>query len=244
MELTGKTALVTGAARRVGRVIALELARAGLNVIVHYNTSSRESDEVAAEILSMGRQAHTIFGDLEKPESIQAMAEELNRHGMEIDVLVNSAAVYCATPLPEVTVDSWDHIMNVNLRAPFLMCQAFGLKMKERGWGRIINIADCNVRRVYRNFTPYLASKAGVITLTESLALELAPEVTVNAIAPGTVMPPDKADDEFREQAVRRSPLKREGHADDVARMVRHLVEHGKFITGTVVTIDGGATIR
>lgn len=244
MELSGKRALITGAGKRVGKAIALHLAKLGADLVVHYHTSSREADEAAAEVLASGRKVDTIKGNLDKPEDIQAMARELDRHRMNIDILVNSAAVYYTTPLAEVSPGTWDNIMNINLRAPFLMCQAFGLRMKQRGHGCIVNIADCNVRRPYRDFTPYLTSKAGLVMLTESLALELAPEVRVNAVAPGTVLPPEDADDEFREQAVRRSPLKVEGSPEDVAKMVGYLAAHGGFITGTTITVDGGVTIR
>lgn len=244
MELSGKRALITGASKRVGRAIALRLADMGANIIVHYNNSSRESDEVAAEILSMGRQVDTIKGDLSRPEDIAAIAGELDRHNLDIDILVNSAAVYYSTPLADVSADTWDSVMNINLRAPFLMCQAFGLRMKERGHGCIINIADSNVRRPYREFAPYLTSKAGLVMLTEALALELAPEVRVNAISPGTVLPPPDSDQEYREQAIRRSPLKVEGSPEDIAKMVGHLAAHGGFVTGTNITVDGGATIR
>ncbi len=244
MELLGKRALVTGAARRVGRAITLRLAEMGADIIIHYHTSTRESDELAAEIMCMGRKVDTVYGDLEKPADIEAMAAELDRHNLHVDILVNSAAVYFPTPLKDVDVQTWDKIMNINLRAPALLCQAFGLRMKARGAGTIVNIADCNVRRVYRNFLPYLVSKAGVVTMTEALALELAPEVRVNAIAPGTVLVPENADEAFREQAIRRSPLQVPGSPDDVAKMVGHLAAHGGFITGTVITVDGGATIR
>lgn len=244
MELTGKTALITGAARRVGRAIAIRLAAMGADIVVHYHTSSRESDELAAEILGMGRKVDTIYADLEKPADIAAMAAELDRHKLNVDILVNSAAVYYQTPLDTINAETWDRIMAVNLRAPALLCQAFGMRMKARGAGTIINIADCNTRRVYRDFLPYLVSKAGIITLTEALALELAPEVRVNAIAPGTVLPPEDADMAFREKALNRSPLKTSGSPDDIAYMVGHLAAHGGFITGTVITVDGGATIR
>lgn len=243
-ELAGQTALITGSARRVGRAIALELARAGAEVLIHYNTSRRESDELAAQILTGGGRAHTIHGNLERPEAITAMAMELDRHEMPVDILVNSAAVYFPTPLEEVTAEVFDQVMNINLRAPFLLAQAFGLRMKARGHGRIVNIADCNVARVYRNFTPYLASKAGLVTMTQALALELAPQVTVNAVAPGTVLPPDDASAEFVEQALRRSPLERSGSPEDVAKMVKFLIINGDFITGTTINVDGGATIR
>lgn len=244
LELNGKRALITGAGRRVGKAIALHLASMGADIIVHYHTSSRDADETAAEILAMGRKVDTIYGDFAKPADIQAIMTELDRHGLDVDILVNSAAVYYPTPLADITAEMWDHIFNINLRAPFLLCQALGLRMKERGNGTIVNMADCNVRRIYKDFLPYFISKSGIMMLTEALALELAPEVRVNAIAPGTVLPPDDATVDFHEQAIRRSPLKMPGSPEDIAAMVGHLATHGKFITGTTITIDGGATIR
>jgi NAD(P)-dependent dehydrogenase (short-subunit alcohol dehydrogenase family) len=243
-ELEGKTALVTGAGVRVGRAIALALAQAGANILVHYNSSSRESDEVAAEILAMDRGVDTIRGDLSDPDQIALMLSELDRHEIGVDILVNSAAVYYPTPLAEVTAEMWDKIIAINLRAPFLLAQGLGLRMKARGSGLIVNIADCNLRRPYKDFTPYFAAKAGIAMITETLALDLAPEVRVNAISPGTVLPPEDAEVEFKTKAINRSPLGLEGDPDDIAQMVVYLAEKGRFITGSNFRVDGGATIR
>lgn len=243
-ELLGKRALVTGAGRRVGRAIALALARAGADIVVHYNQSAKESDAVAAEILEIGRQVDTIRGDLANSDSIALMIAELDRHEIGIDILVNSAAVYYPTPLADITPDVWDQIMAINLRAPFLLAQGLGLRMKARGQGCIVNIADCNLRRPYREFTPYFAAKAGVAMITETLALELAPEVRVNSISPGTVLPPDDAETEFKTQSINRSPLKIAGSPEDIADMIVYLAAKGRFITGSDMRVDGGATIR
>jgi len=244
LPLKDKRALVTGASRRVGRAIALALANAGADLLIHYHTSSRESDLLAAEVLSIGRKVDTIRGDLSDPAQIANMLSELDRHEIAVDILVNSAAVYYPTPPGSITAETWDKIMAVNARAPFLLSQELGLKMKARKSGHIINITDCNLRRPYREFTPYFASKAALSIMTETLALELAPEVRVNAIAPGTVLPPDDANEEFTAQATRRSPLQLAGHPEDISEMVVYLVTHGRFITGSNFRIDGGATIR
>ncbi len=242
--LKGQTALVTGGGKRVGKEIALALASAGANLLIHYNTSSRASDEVAAEILSLGRKVDTIRGDLADPEQIDRIVSTMTHHAIKIDILVNSAAVYYPTPLGEITAEIWDKIQAINVRAPFLLSQALGREMKQRGSGLIVNISDCNLKRPYREFTPYFAAKAGLAIMTETLALELAPEVRVNSISPGTVLPPDESDPEFREQALNRSPLKIDGKPQDVATMVVYLATHGQFITGSDFRIDGGATIR
>lgn len=243
-NLSGKRALITGAGKRVGRAIALALADAGADIVVHYHTSSRESDEVAAEVLSRGRRADTICGDLADPAKIDLMVNELNRHEIAVDILVNSASVYFPTTLGEITADHWDRIMAVNARAPFLLSQKLGMQMKARGDGLIINIADCNLDRPYRNYTPYFMSKAALHIMTETLALELSPEVRVNTISPGTVLVPDDAGSDFYEQAINRSPLKTEGRPEDIAQMVAYLAQHGRFITGSDFRVDGGATVR
>lgn len=238
------TALVTGAARRVGRVIAVALARAGYDVLVHYRSSETEARAVVAEIESLGRRAKAMQADLADWSQTAHLCEEIGRLGWQVDVLVNSASVYYETPLPTVTPAQWQELLAVNLQAPFVLTQLLGIEMKRRGRGRIINIADCNTTRVYRNFTPYLAAKAGLVAMTEATALELAPEVTVNAISPGTVLPPDESDAEYHEAAVRRSPLKRAGTPEDIADMVVYLATKGQFITGANFRVDGGATIR
>lgn len=243
-ELQGQTALVTGGGRRVGREIVLKLASLGAHVVIHYNTSSQESDAVAAEVLTMGAKADTVRANLADPAQIDLMVSELDRHAIAVDILINCAAVYGETPLGSITASAWDEIIAVNLRAPFLLSQALGTRMKERGTGSIINICDCNIRRPYRGFTPYFASKAGLAIITETLALELSPEVRVNAISPGTVLPPDDATAHFEEQAVQRTPIKQPGAPQDISNMVAYLTTHGRFITGSNFVIDGGATIR
>lgn len=244
LPLKGQTALVTGAGKRVGKEIALALAAAGANLLVHYNTSSRASDEVAAEILSMGRKVDTIRGDLADPAQIDRIVSTISQHDIRVDILINSAAVYYPTPLGSVTSETWDQIQAINVRAPFLLSQALGREMKLRGHGLIINISDCNLKRPYREFTPYFAAKAGLAIITETLALELAPEVRVNSISPGTVLPPEESGPGFREQALKRSPLKIDGKPQDIAAMVVYLATHGRYITGSDFRIDGGATIR
>jgi pteridine reductase len=242
--LTGRTALVTGAARRVGRSIARRLAESGAAIIIHYNTSATEAAEFEAELLKVSPEVHTVQANLEDADSILEMVDGLRIADHRVDILVNSASVYFPTEIGHVDAATWNRIQNINLRAPFLLSQSLGLQMKTRGFGRIINIADCNTRRPYRQFAPYLASKAALACLTEALALEFAPEVTVNAVSPGTVLPPDDAGDAYREAAIKRTPLKRAGSPDDIANMVAYLCEHGEFITGSNFTIDGGATIR
>jgi pteridine reductase len=243
MELKNNWCLVTGGSKRVGLAISRALAEAGANLILHYRSSREQAESAAAELSSLGAEVRLVQADLGDAESVQRMLAELDG-GPTVDVLVNSASVYYPTPLAEVTLQQWNDNLHVNLQGPFLLSQHLGLKMVQRGRGRIVNIVDCNLRRPYRGFLPYLVSKAGLMSLTECLALELAPQVQVNAVAPGTVLLPPDATEEQRETSIRRSPLKRIGDPEDVARMVLHLVLHGDFMTGGYYAVDGGSGIR
>jgi len=244
MKLEGATALVTGAAKRVGREIALELARGGADIVVHFNSSAGEAEEVAEEIRVLGRRCWKVRADLGDLEELRGMLEQVAREAPPIDVLVNSASIYPATPFESLTIEDWEKNQRVNLRAPFFLSRELGVKMVERGRGKLVNIVDCSIRRPYRGYLPYLVSKGALMTLTEVLALELAPHVQVNAVAPGTVLLPPDASEEQREQSIRRAPLKRLGSPGDIARMVRYLVEEGDWMTGGYYAVDGGAGMR
>ncbi|HEU5393715.1 MAG TPA: SDR family oxidoreductase, partial [Candidatus Methylomirabilis sp.] len=160
-----------------------------------------------------------------------------------LDILVNNAAVFPRTPLGEVTAEGWDAIFAVNLRAPFLLAQAAAPLMHQGGGGRIVNLADISAERPFPGYIPYCVSKAGLIALTRGLAKALAPDVLVNAIAPGTVLWPVDYPVEGRERELRRTPLKRTGTPEDVARAVLFLLEGADFVTGQVLALDGGRSL-
>jgi pteridine reductase len=244
MDLKNSTALVTGAAKRVGLAIAVALARAGANLIIHYHHSEADAHAAGEQIEALGRRVYLIRADLSDREQIADMLRFLELECPPVDILVNSASVYYSTPLSTTTLEQWNENIDVNLRAPFLLSQALGKKMVEHGRGKIINISDCAVRRPYRDFLAYIVSKAGLVSLTEMLALELAPQVQVNTVAPGTVLLPQSATAEELEQSIRRAPLKRLGSPEDVAAAVLYLIESGDFMTGGYYPVDGGAGIR
>ena len=243
MELRGRWALVTGSAKRVGRVIALELAGRGANVVVHYNRSAAEADRTAAEIRALGVQALTVGGDLGRPDDVRRLAHEAEAGTGGVAVLVNSAANYFRTPFDSVTESDWDTALDVNLKAPFLLALALGRAMRARGEGTIVNIVDWAGERPYRDYLPYCVSKAGLIGLTKALARELAPAVRVNAVAPGPVLPPDEFDAATIAAIKRATPLERIGTPEDVARAIRFLAEEASFSTGTILHVDGGRGI-
>lgn len=243
MELRGRWALVTGGAKRVGRSIALELASRGANVIVHYNTSRTQAEEVVRELEARGVQAVALPADLGQTAAVAALAEAAETGTRQISVLVNNASNYLRVPFDQLTEQVWDASLDTNLKAPFLLSWHLGRKMRDRGEGRIINLADWAGERPYNDYLPYCVSKAGIICLTKALAKALAPVVQVNAVAPGPVLPPEDMPDGERQAITRATPLRRFGTPEDVARCVRFLAEEAEYSTGSVFYVDGGRLI-
>jgi len=242
VELAGKVALVTGAARRVGRAIALELAGRGATIALHYHASIAEAGETAAAIRARGADVATFAADLALPAEIDVLSRDVLRRFGQLDVLVNSAAIYFRTAVGAVTAEDWDRLFALNLRAPFLLTQALAPALRERK-GRVVMITDVGGMEPWPGYLPYGATKAGLIYLTRGFAKALAPEVLVNAVAPGTVLPPADAapGDIAAEEA--RTALKRLGAPEDIARAVAFLCE-SDYITGQVLAVDGGKLLR
>jgi pteridine reductase len=243
MELAGRWALVTGGAKRIGRTIARALAERGANVAVHYHTSAAEADAVVQELTGLGVQAMALGADLGQSAEVQALARAAEARTGGLTLLVNNASNYLRVPFADLTEEVWDASLDVNLKAPFLLSHAIGLAMKQRGDGAIVNLADWAGERPYQKYLPYCVSKAGIICLTKALAKELAPEVRVNAVAPGPVLPPDDMSEQEREAVVRATPLRRFGTPEDVARCVCFLAADAGFSTGSLYHVDGGRLI-
>lgn len=243
MTLEGKVALITGAAVRVGRAIALELARRKAKVIVHYHASERAAHEVVSAIGDIGQPAVALRADLSQAQQIEALVSESLRAFGRIDILVNNAAIFYRTPFLSVREEDWDRHLDLNLKGVFLCCKAVAPVMLSQGSGRIINIADVAGVRPWAEYIPYCVSKAGVMALTQGLAKALAPTVLVNAVAPGTVLFPENYSEEDKEKVRAAIPLGREGTPEDVARTVVFLAE-SDFITGAVVPVDGGRLVK
>ena len=243
MELRGRWALVTGAAKRVGRVIALTLADRGTNVVVHYGTSASEAAATVRALESRGVSALALRADLANPSEVNALAAEAERRTGGVAVLVNSASNYLRAPFDELTEQVWDASLDVNLKAPYLLSWHLGRRMRDRGEGAIVNIADWAGERPYDDYLPYCVSKAGVICLTKALAKALAPVVRVNAVSPGPVLLPEDFTATQRAAVERATPLKRVGRPEDVANCIRFLVEEADFSTGGVFHVDGGRLI-
>jgi pteridine reductase len=239
VDLKNKVALVTGGARRIGRAIAMDLAAHGTSIAVHYRTSQSEADAVVAEISSKGGKAQAFPANLEHVAEIEQMvAKVLDAFG-RIDFLVNSASVFAPTPLETLTERDWDANLDTNLKAPFFLSKFAATAMRKQGAGKIVNLGDWAGIRPYKDYLPYSVSKSGLIGLTKALAKELAPEVQVNCIALGMVMPPEDYSKEEVERLVKRTLTKKMGTPEDVARAVIFFCETD-FATGTILPLEGG----
>ena len=240
MDLKGKVALVTGAGRRVGRAIAIKFADRGASVAVHYRSSHAEADAVVAEIARKRGKARAFPANLENVGEIEKMVAGVLDVFGRLDVLVNSASVFASTPLGQLTEREWDSILDTNLKAPFFLSKFAGAAMRRNGAGKIVNIADWAAIRPYKDYLPYSVSKSGLIGLTRALAKELAPEVQVNCIALGMVMPPEEYSKGEVERLVGLTLTRKMGSPEDVARAVMFFCEATDFATGATLALDGG----
>jgi len=239
VELKGKVALVTGAGRRIGRAVALSFAARGATVAVHYNTSQAEADAVVAEIARERGTAKAFHANLEHVAEIEQMiAAVLDAFG-RIDILVSSASIFAPTPLEKITERDWDANLDINLKAPFFLSKLAGAAMRRQGAGKIVNLGDWAGIRPYKDYLPYAVSKSGLIGLTKSLAKELAPEVQVNCIALGMVMPPEDYDDAEVARLIKRTLTQKMGSPEDVARAVIFFCETD-YATGAILNLEGG----
>jgi len=239
-KLSGKVALVTGAGKRLGRAVALRLAGEGAEVAVHYRGSDTEAMGVVAEIERLGRRAVAMRAELTSVEEIRALVQRVANEFGRIDVLVNSAASFLPSSVISTTEEIWDASLDTNVKGPFFLAQAAAPWLR-RSNGVIVNFADTGGILGWPGYVAHLISKAGMIMLTRTLAKALAPDVRVNAIAPGTITmagdPP-----EWEQEFVKLAPLKKTGTPEDIADAVSYLVS-AKFLTGSVLVLDGGRTI-
>ena len=239
-SLGGKVALVTGSAKRLGRAVALRLAEEGADVVVHYRSAQAEAHETVRQIEKFGCRAVAIGADLCSVAEIKRLFDEAGKHFGRLDILVNSAANFLPASMVSTTEEIWDSALDTNLRAPFFCAQAAAAWLR-RSYGTIINFADIGGFLGWTGYIPHSVSKAGVVMLTKVLAKALAPEVRVNAIAPGTITMEDDSPG-MEADFIKRAPLERSGKPQDITDSVLFLVQ-SKFITGQVLVVDGGRTL-
>jgi NAD(P)-dependent dehydrogenase (short-subunit alcohol dehydrogenase family) len=246
MTLTNRVALITGG-KRIGRVVARGLASRGADLAVSYRGSKDEADATVADVRALGRRAVALPADVGRIADCRALVDEVVSALGRLDVLVNMASIYAPRPFDDTTAEDWQQNIDVNLRSVFLCARAAVPHMRRQGGGRIVNFADWLARSgrpAYPGFVAYYTAKAGVIALTEALALELAADqITVNAIAPGPILPPPDMSAEERDEVARATPLGRWGGELAIADAVRALVE-ADFITGETIRVDGGRHVR
>jgi len=243
MNLKNKVILITGAAQRVGRAIAGRLAQDNPRLVIHYNRSEVSARKFVRELAKANVEATALQADLADPFQIGRLVKETVHAFGTVDVLINNAAIFYRTPFPEISLHDWEKFMRVNLRAPFLLSREAGKIMLEKRAGAIVNIADVGGIRPWSDFIPYSVSKAGVVMLTQSLAKALAPNVRVNAVAPGPVLLPENYTEADEAISSGRTLLKRVGSAKDVAETVYFLLTGSDFITGAIIPVDGGRVI-
>ena len=226
--------LVTGAAKRIGRVIAIDLARRGFDVAIHCNTSRADAEEVSRQCNG----APVFQADIARVEEIRRLFREVRDQFGALDCLVNNAGRFATADALDITEADWDFIQAVNMKATFFCCQEAARQMKPRGAGRIVNISSLGGMRPWAEHVPYCASKAGVIMLTRALAKAWAPEISVNSVAPGLI--PFDAADAGTKAAIAATPMRRGGKPEDVADAVHFFLSATDFITGQTLAVDGG----
>ncbi len=241
-RLVGRVALVTGASRRIGRAIAERLAAEGADVVVHHGRDERGALETATAVRALGRRAETLGADLRDVAACERLVATAEERLGPLDLLVNNAATFHRTPLESAGAGAFDEAMAVNARAVYVLSLEAGRRMKARGRGAIVNLACVSGLRAWGRFIPYSASKAAVISLTQGFAAALAPEVRVNAVAPGPILPAEDSTVERDHGAAQTTLLKRWGSPADIASAVL-LLATSPWLTGVVLPVDGGRSI-
>lgn len=239
MDLAGRVAVVTGGGRRLGRAMAVALGARGMRVVVHYGTSSTEAEATAAAIRAGGGEALVVQADLADEGAVRRLIPAAVERFGRVDVLVNSAAIFEPGGVADTTSAAWDRHFAINLKAPFLLSQTFAAHLAPDATGKIVNVSDWRGCRPDATYLAYTLTKAALMTLTQALAVALAPRVQVNCLALGAILLPAGADATYRERLLAQIPARRLGTPDDVVRALLFLLEHD-YLTGEVLLVDGG----
>jgi NAD(P)-dependent dehydrogenase (short-subunit alcohol dehydrogenase family) len=235
--LAGRNILITGGAIRIGREIALAVADAGANVILHYNSSAAPAEQTRSDLAKKGVKAFTLQADLGNPDESSQLVNRASQYG-DLFALINNASIFDQLDMLQTSLEEWNSHMSINLTAPFLLSQAFAGSIGKEGEGRIINILDWRALRPGSDHFPYTISKAGLAALTRASAQALAPNITVNGIAFGAILPP--SDGGLTEDLLEQVPANRWAEMHEVGQTVRFLLEGPSYITGEIIHLDGG----
>jgi len=242
-----KVILITGGAKRVGATMCRELHKQGARLMIHYNNSMSEARALQAELnLLRPNSVAIIQGDLLNLNVLPTLVSETVHQFGKLDVLINNASTYYPTDLGQINEENWQDLIGSNLKAPVFLAQAAAIELRKNS-GCIINITDMHIERPKKGYIVYSVAKAGLVTLTKSLAHELSPEVRVNAVAPGPVQWPEsnpQFDEVYRQRVINQTLLKRVGEAEDVAKAVKFLIYDAPFITGHILAVDGGRSLN
>jgi len=243
-DLSGKVALITGAARRIGAAMARTLHREGMNLALHYHTSDKAARTLQTELNAQRKDSVVLIqADLLQTAKLAAIVKEAAAHWKRLDVLINNASTFYPTPIGTVTESQWDNLIGTNLKAPFFLAQAAARHLKQQR-GCIINIVDIHGERPLKAHPVYSTAKAGLVMLSRTLARELGPEIRVNAVAPGAIMWPENGiDDVTKKRILSRTTLKRQGAPDDIARAALFLIRDAGYVSGQTITVDGGRSL-
>jgi NAD(P)-dependent dehydrogenase (short-subunit alcohol dehydrogenase family) len=242
MNISGKVALITGSAKRIGRLTAIELSKRGARVAIHFRNSGQGASETLRLIQAEGGSGALFQADLSEIPAIEEMFRKLDQQFGGLDILINSASTFHTSTAGETSAELWDEQLNSNARAPFFVAQAAAQMMTKRGEGKIINIVDVAGEVIWPGYFAYSVSKAALIAVNRGLAKAYAPAIQVNGIAPGPVLFPDNYTEEQKRSAIDRTLLKRAGHPSDIVNAVVFLIEND-YITGEIIHVDGGRHI-
>jgi len=243
-SLHGKTALITGAAHRIGATIARHLHQSGANIVLHYRKSNQAAEQLQAELQAQRADSVILIqADLLKTDSLPRLAGEAAARWGGLDILVNNASTFYPTTIGKVTEQQWNDLTGSNLKAPFFLSQAATPYLRERK-GTIVNIVDIHAERPLKDYPVYSIAKAGLVMMTRALASELGPDIRVNAVAPGAILwPENDMDEKTRLSIISRTLLKKQGDPADIARAVLYLVA-ADYVSGQVLTVDGGRSVN
>ena len=240
-----KWVLITGGAKRIGARIARTLHAEEMNLVIHFNTSSDDANELCSELNSIRNESAIAIGsNLTNQTEVESLITKVIETTGQLDVLINNASTFYPTPIEDITLDDWDNLMGTNLKAPLFLCKHAAPHIKESK-GCIINMVDIHASKPLKDHPIYGSAKSGLVMLTRSLAKDLAPEVRVNGIAPGMILWPENGpSEETKQKVIDQIPLKRSGEPNDIAQTVLFLIAHADYITGQIIAVDGGRGIN